>query len=184
MTLDDGFVHAKLVNAAADRLDRLIHRPVFKLLQRLRPEGDRPVIFSSRARVVIRKLGLHRLLQLRTRRGSNTFNDNLLRMIIRVWLGDFAIGDLGRLERGFQALHRVVGFEVDGVVDLHLQNQMRTALEIEPQVDAMPHGRWRDQRVSQRIPGETRRDAKDAIDKDQHRRDNDDDFPGQILIHD
>ena len=47
------------------------------------------------------------------------------------------IGNVGLLEIIFQPLDGAVGVGVDGVVDLHLKNQVRAALEVEAEVNAL-----------------------------------------------
>ena len=60
-------------------------------------------------------------------------------MVLRIGLGDFSEGDVGALEGVLQALDRTVAVGVDGVVHLHLQNQVGAALQVKAQVDALLH---------------------------------------------
>ena len=57
--------------------------------------------------------------------------------LLRIRLGDLAEGDVGGLESVLQPLDRAIGIGIDRVIDLHLQNQVRAALQIEPEVDAL-----------------------------------------------
>ena len=85
-------------------------------------------------------------------------------MVLRIGLGDFSEGDVGALEGVLQALDRTVAVGVDGVVHLHLQNQVGAALQVEAQVNALL------QRSPQALSRETAGDADDAEEKeDQHR---------------
>ena len=61
-------------------------------------------------------------------------------MALRIGLRDFAEGDVGLLQSLLQALDGAVGLGVDGVIDLHLENQVRAALKVEAEVNARLHG--------------------------------------------
>ncbi len=56
----------------------------------------------------------------------------------------------------------MVGVRADGLIDLHLKNQVRTALEVEPQADMIEHGLLQAFAVPLRGP------AKNAREKNQH----------------
>ena len=57
--------------------------------------------------------------------------------LLRIRLGDLAEGDVGSLQVVLQTLDRAVGVGIDGVIDLHLKNQVRATLQIESQVNAL-----------------------------------------------
>ena len=66
---------------------------------------------------------------------------------------------------------------VDGVVHLHLQDQVRAALEVEPQVDALLQ--CGQQAGRRKALG----NAKDAEQEEDQHRDNNEDFCCEVLVH-
>ena len=98
-------------------------------------------------------------------------------MVLRIGLGDFAEGDVARLEGFLQPLDRAIGVGIDGVVDLHLKNQVGSALQIEPQMDALL------QRCQQPLPRQAAGNAEDAEQKDDQHRNNQNCLGEKILVH-
>ena len=98
-------------------------------------------------------------------------------MVLRIGLGDLSEGNIGLLEAFLQPLDHAIGVGVDGVVDLHLQDQVRSALQIEPEVDAAL------QRGQQAPAAQAAGHAEDAEQKDDQHRNNQNCFGEKILVH-
>ena len=88
-------------------------------------------------------------------------------MVHRIGLGDLGVVDLLRAQIFLQARNRIVRVHVDGVIDLHLQDQVGAAFEVEAQVDAVPN------RGQQARAGPVLRNAEDP-EHEQHQDPHDD----------
>ena len=137
MLLNDGFADTELVNAVADGLDRLLHGPVFQFLEARPFHGDRPGILRARGGVVVRQTVGNNALEFVGLVGRNAFHHDHVGMVHRIGLGDVGVDDLARAHVLFKARNRVVGVNIDRVVDLHLQNKVGSAAEIKAQMNAV-----------------------------------------------
>ena len=94
--------------------------------------------------------------QIRARFSRNAFDDDLFRMIDRVRLDDVVIMDLAGLHVGLQPLNGVIGFYLNGVVHLHLQDQVGAAFQVQAEVNAVSDG------VDKSLLGKALGNAEDA----------------------
>ena len=95
----------------------------------------------------------------------------------RIGLVDLRKAQVGRLQILLDAPHRVVGFGVDRFLDLHLQDQVSAAAQIQAQVNALGHG------LQQGLAAEARRHPEDAVDANHQDRNNQGNFVVEILLH-
>ena len=141
MFLDDRLRYSELVNAVANGLNRLGHSLVLERGQILRLHAQSPAIFGARVQVVLLKPIVHDGTQVGTGLRRHSFNDNSVRIVGRVGLGDLGVVDLPRAQFLLEALNGVIRVDVHRVIDLHLQDQVSTALKVQSQVDPLLHGR-------------------------------------------
>ena len=52
-----------------------------------------------------------------------------------IWLRDLRVIDLSRPHAGLKRLNRVIGINVNRIIYLHLQDQVRTTLQIESEMN-------------------------------------------------
>ena len=77
----------------------------------------------------------------------------------------------------FQNFDGVLRHDVHRIIDLHLQNQVRSAAQIKPEVNVIG------QRGEQALAGKTLRNAKDSEQEKQQRADDESELPEKILVH-
>src|SRR5208282_2164198 len=95
----------------------------------------------------------------------------------RIGLGDIGVIDLVRPQVFLEARQRVVGIDIDRVVDLHLQNQVRAAIEVEAQMNAVGD------RSQYALARPVLRNAEDPGQEDQQDSDANCQLPPEVLIH-
>ena len=167
--LDHRLAHAQLVDAIADGLDGLRHRAVLQVGEVLRLHRNRPGIFRARAGVVLRQPVGNNALEIAGLLRRNALDHDHFGMVHRIGLDDVGVIDLVRPQVFLEARKRVVGVDVDRVVDLHLQDQVRPATQVEAQMNAVGDRR-------QHTPARpVLRNAEDAEQEDQ--QDPDDNVP-------
>ena len=173
---DDRFAHTQLVNAISDGLNRLGHGAIFEVGQGLRLHGNSPGVIRARGQLVLGKAILHDGEQVRPGFWRHAFQHNLVGIVGRIGFADLGVVDLASPQIGLQTFDRVVRIYIDGIIHLHLQDQVSAALQVESEVNA----------VLQCSEGSARpivRRAKNAEHEEQQRGDNNDKFPAQVLIH-
>ena len=77
------------------------------------------------------------LEQVSARTGLHALQHDLVRIVLRVGLGNIGVVDLAGAQLLFQDFDGVLRDHVDRVIDLHLQNQVRSTLQIETEVDVI-----------------------------------------------
>ena len=89
-------------------------------------------------------------------------------MVDRIGLGDVRVVDLMRAHVFFKARNRIVGIDVDRIIHLHLQDEVRSAAQIEAKIDVIVHQRqWTTPRPRPRGPENARHEhQQDAQDED------------------
>jgi hypothetical protein len=175
--LDHRLAHAELVNAVADGLDGLGDRAVLQVGEVLRLHRNRPGIFRARAGVVIRQPVGDNVLEIAGLIRRNALDHDHFGMVHRIGLGDVGVIDLVRPHVFFEARNRVVGIDVDRVVHLHLQDQVRPAAQIEAQMNAVGD------RCQQPLARPILRNAEDAEQEKIRMPENDYQLPAEVLIH-
>jgi hypothetical protein len=81
-------------------------------------------------------------------------------MVGGVRLGNLRVVDLADAHLLLEPLDGVVGVHIDSIVDLHLQNQVGPALEVEAEMDALLNG------VEEALARPVTRHANDPKDKE------------------
>src|SRR5579862_3410961 len=99
-------------------------------------------------------------------------------MIHRIRLGDVGVVDLARAHVLFKPRNRVVGIDIDRIVDLHLQNEVGSTAQIESQMNAIGNGR------EDPLARPILRNAEDAEQEDEQDYDDNCQLAREILIHD
>ena len=134
-TLNDRLAHPELINAVADRLEGLVHgifpkRTQFPLMQgkqKLHSPGVRARTHHDQ----VGKLAFDEVARLVRARRRN------LELNLRALADHFTIGNAFPLEQvvkiPFDALHGVL----DRLFHLHFEDQVASALEIQPQMDTL-----------------------------------------------
>src|ERR1019366_6781710 len=158
-------------------LDGLSDRAVFQIGETLGLHRNRPGIFRARAGVVLRQPVGNNALEIAGLIRRNALDDDHFGMVHRIGLGDVGIIDLVRPQVFLETRKRVVGVDVDRVVDLHLQDQVRPPTEVEAQMNAVGDRR-------QHTPARpVLRNAEDAGQEDQQDSDDYCQLPTEVLIH-
>ena len=161
MFLDGRLAHPKLVNAVADGFDGLSNRLVLHVRQILRLHGESPDVIGSRVQVVFREAFGNDIQQIFASVRRDTFDHNFVRTVLRVGLGDVCEGDFPLVELFFENFDSVVRVNVHRVVDLHLEDQVSSAPQIQAKVNAVGHGR------EQALAGKALRNSEDPEQKDE-----------------
>ncbi len=159
--LNRRLAHAQRIDAVADGLDRLGHRFVLHLGEVLRLHGQSEGVIGPRAHVVFGETLGDDIHQILTAVRRHSLYHNLVGIVLRIGLGDVGEGNLSFIELLFENLDSVVGVNVHGIVDLHLQDQVGSATQIETKPNAVGHGR------EQTLAGKALRDAEYPKQKDE-----------------
>jgi hypothetical protein len=157
--------------------NRLRHRAVFQFGQRRRFHGQGPCVIRAGSEIILRQAILHDIPQVATRLGWHALDLDVIGIVLRIGLRDIGVINVGAPHLRRQALNRIVGVSLDGVVDHHLQNQVGSTAEIKPQMNALLDT------GQQAFPAEAVGPAEDAEKEHQHHGHNKNRFPGKILFH-
>src|ERR1039458_1418036 len=176
--LNGGFAHAQRVDTIADSLDGLGYGLIFQFAEHLRLHRQSPGVVRSGREVVLREALVRDLQQIFARIRRNALQDDTIRIVYRIRLGNVREGNLFLVELLFEDFDRIVGIYVDGVIDLHLEDQVGSAAQVQPKVNAVGHGR------EQALSRKTLRNAEDPDQEDDQGSDDECQFPEKILIHD
>ncbi len=134
---------AKLVDTVADGFDRLLDGARLERQQHVRLEGDGPGISGARDQVVFAETGP----EMTERRSPaepdiNPAQGDALRIIAAgSSLRMSPIGDVLFLQRILEPLDGLIGFGVDGVVDLDLKDQVGPAAKVKAEMDVLLNDR-------------------------------------------
>src|SRR5579862_8692548 len=135
--LNHRLAYAQRVNARADYFDRLLQRPLLDLRNRRRLHRQRPGVVRTRADVVLRPvLGLECAADITAAIRRRTGDLDCLRMT-RIRLGYRSNRDAVLLQILLDVRQIAVRADADRLIHHDLQNQVRSALEIEPEVNAV-----------------------------------------------
>ena len=126
---------------------------------------------------VLGQLLLHDAQQIRARCRLHAFQHQVVGIVLLVGLRNVGIVDLAVAQLLFQHFHRILRNDVHRIVDLNLQNQVRSAAQIEAQVDVIAHRR------KQPLAGEALRNPKDSEQEKQRDADDNRELPEKILSH-
>ena len=135
MLFDDRLAHPQLINSVANGFDCRLHRAVLQIVQILRLHGDVPHVARAGCGVVLRKPVLHQVAQIRTGLRPYALDHNLFGMAGGIRLCDLGVIDFSRTHARLQRLDCIIRVHIDGIVHLHLQDQVRATLEIESEVN-------------------------------------------------
>src|ERR1700674_696224 len=175
--LNHRLAHTQLVNSIADGLYGLGDRAVLQIGQVLRLHRNRPGIFRAGAVVVVRQpVGKNALEVAGLLRRNAAYHDHF-RVVYRIGLHDVGVINLARAHVLFKARNRVVGVDVDRVVDLHLQDEVRPPSKIKPQMNAISD------RGQYSLARQVLRNPEDAEQKDQQDPNDNHQLPSKVLIH-
>ena len=95
----------------------------------------------------------------------NALHNEMVGIILRVGLGNIGGIPLAVTKLLLQNFNRILRVDIHRIVDLHLQDQVRSALQVEPQVNVVG------QSCEQRLPTETLRNSEDPEQEEQHNAD-------------
>ena len=140
MFLDRRFADAQRVDAVSNSLNCLRDRPVLHVGQARRLHGQVPGIVRRAVNVVLRQSIAHDGDQIRARGWLNPLQHNAIGIVLLVRLADVRVVNLRLTQLLFQRFDCILRDNVDGVVYLHLQDQVRSTLQIEAQVDVVGQG--------------------------------------------
>src|SRR5208337_4844507 len=168
---------AQLVNPVADGLDGLRHRLVLEFGEGLRLHGKVPGISRSPIDAVLGQVVLHDAQQIGAGTGLHTFQNDVIRIVLRIRLSDIGVVDLVAAHLLLQNFDRVLRIHIDGVVHLNLENQVSAAAQIETEMNALTHGR------KQSLGREALGNSKDACQEEQQRTKDDAEFGEKSLVH-
>src|SRR6185437_7901678 len=137
MFFDHRFAHAQLVNAVADGFDSLLHRPVLELGELRRLHGNSVGILGAGRQVVLRQIGVDDVAQVGTVIRRNSLDDNVVGIVGWVGLGDVGKSDVPGAQGGLEALNGLLGIHVHRIINLHLQDEVGAAFEVQAKVNAL-----------------------------------------------
>src|SRR5581483_7464220 len=137
--LNNRLTDAELIDSIANGLDGLLDRAILDIGQCRRLHRDRPGILGTGVSVIFRQAIADDGAHIGTGFRRDTLDDDLVGSIDRIGLGDLDVVDLLGAKIFLQALDRIIGVGIDGVVYLHLQDEVGASLEIEAEVDAVGH---------------------------------------------
>ena len=178
--LNDGLADAKGVDAVANHFNRVLDGPLVERLLDVRLHCDVQRVIAPAADVILaRVLAVDERLYRAGLRGVNSFDLNLLR-VGRIRLGDLRKGQFRRLEILFNPSDGVVGFGIDSLFNLDLQNQVNAALKVQSKMDVLCQ--LREQWLSAAKPGCIESEESAVKKYDQH-SDDDHDLLFEILLH-
>src|ERR1700685_3665125 len=178
MLLNRRLAYAQRVNAVADGLNRLGHSLGLQVGQQGGLHGHAPRVAAAGSDVILRQVVLHDAQQIAARGRRNALQRQVIGIVLRIGLRNVGPVDLVAAQLLLEHINGILRVHVDRVVDLHLQDQMGSAAQIETQLDALGHG------VKQALPGKAARDAENSEDKNQQYGDDADRFVEKILSHD
>ena len=135
--LNDRLADSELINAVADCLNGLRHGAILQIGHVLRLHGENPGIFGARSQIVLRQAVIHNVAQVRTGFRGHPFQHNLIGIIRRIGLGNFVVIDLAGAQFFLQPIHGTIGVSVNGIVHLHLKDQVCAALQVKAQMNAI-----------------------------------------------
>src|SRR6185437_2268478 len=128
---------------------------------------ERPGIVLSADQIVFVQLVAYDAAQLRARIQGDAFDHHTPRIVCRIRLADIGIRNLGLCQLVFEQFHRVIGLGVNSIVDHHLEDQVKSALEVQSQMDSPQNG------LLQRVTAEAFGQAKYAVQENKQDSDND-----------
>ena len=127
MLLNHRLADAELINTVADGLDGLGYCFVLQVGEHLGLHAHDPGILGPRCGLVFRQTLLNNGEQIGARLRRNAFQHDPVRIALRVRFSDFRIIDLLGTELFLERFQRIIGVNVDGVINLHLQNEVGSA---------------------------------------------------------
>ena len=107
----------------------------------MRLHREIPGVIRARRDFVLGQALVHDAHQIAARTGGHALDRDVVGIVVRIGLGDFRKGNFALVQLLFEDFDGVVGVDLHRIVDLHLQDQVRPAAQIEAEVDALGHGR-------------------------------------------
>src|SRR6185437_9027847 len=161
MFLDHRLTNTQLVNAVADSLNGLLHRPVLELGQLGRLHSHSVGVLSAGIEVVLGQVGGNDIAQVGTVVRRNPFHHDVVGIICGVRLGNVSKGDVSAAQGSLQALDGLLGVYIDRIIHLHLQDEVGAAFEVQAQGNAVLES------LSQALSGKAGGDTENAVHEQQ-----------------